>query len=91
MQVRSCVSSHLPKLHLRPFLAFDTSAVQLWNSKRNFVIYILVKDAHEYNGKRSKSQIDQQNIGVIEYVSNIKAIEDLVPEKRKGPDNVLRF
>ena len=80
---------YLPKLYLRPFLALDTSPVELWDGERDFIADVLVQNPHENDRKRCKGKIDQQDIGVVKQVRAIKVVVDLIPEKGKGPDHIL--
>ena len=82
-------SHDIPKFHPSPFLPFNTSAVELRDSQRDFVTDILIKDAHENNRERRKSQVIKQDIGIVEEVGSIKIVVYLIPEKGEGPDHVL--
>lgn len=37
----------VPELKLRPFLALDTSHIQLRHGKRDLIVHVLVEDTHE--------------------------------------------
>ena len=97
LRIRIWVSSkveftlvHLPELYLRPFLTLDTSSVKLWNGERDFVADVLVQNPHENDRKRCKGKIEQQDVGVVHQVRAIKVVVDLIPEKGKSPDHILK-
>ena len=50
---------YLPKLHLRPFLALDTSSVKLGDGERDFVADVLVQNPHENDRQRCKGKIEK--------------------------------
>jgi hypothetical protein len=37
----------VPELKLRPFLALDTSHIQLRYGKRDLIVHVLIEDTHE--------------------------------------------
>lgn len=73
-------SHDIPKFHLSPFFPFNASAVELRDSQRDLVTDILIKDAHENNRNRRKSQVIKQDIGVVEEVGRIKVVVYLIPK-----------
>lgn len=50
---------HIPEFELRPLFPFDASPIELRDSERHLVIYILIQDTHKYDWKGRECQIDQ--------------------------------
>ncbi len=63
----------------------------MWNSQRNLVTHILVKDAHCYNGKGRENEVDQKDIGVVKEVRGVEVVVYLVPKEGEGPNDILGF
>ena len=78
-----------PEFLLTPFLSLDAPPIELWYSQRHLVVDVLVQDSHEYGGQRSKCQIDQQYVGIVEEIGAIEVVVDLIPEQRERPNDIL--
>jgi hypothetical protein len=63
----------------------------LGDSQRDFIIDVLVQDAHKDDRYRGESKIVEKNVGVFEEIRSIKAVVQLIPEQRECPHNVLCF
>ena len=83
------MSTFLPEFWLRPLLPFNTTAIELWDSQTDFVVDILVQDAHDNDRQGSESQVEKNDVGVVKDVRAIELGVDLVPEESKRPNKVL--
>lgn len=64
-------------------------AVQLRNSERDLVTNILIKDTHESDRHRREDQVDEEDIGVVEQVGDVKVVVYLIPKQCESPYQVL--
>jgi len=71
---------HLPEFRLSPFKPFDTTLIELRNSKRNLITNILVQNTHERDRQRGKSQIVKENVRVVKNVRTVVVVVNVVPE-----------